>query len=277
MVKLRCSVRNCNEILVKHDRAMICARGHNFDIARAGYINLLQPQDRRAKHPGDTQAAVTARARFIQAGHEAPFLTALSQYLIELKLPNNGDILDVGCGTGIHLATIAETLKSNGYGLDISTPAIEKAAKTFTKTINNLQFIIANGDRLLPFVDDSFDLIMSITARKNAEEFYRVIKKDGLLVIVVPGADDLIELRSAIMEEGTLRSREDRVQDIFKDRFKITSSTNINYQVALDEPSIKDLALLTYRGARHRENEKLSSLTSLKVTLSRDLFILRPY
>ena len=44
---LACSVRGCGRPLEKNDRALVCARGHSYDIARSGYVNLLQPQDRR--------------------------------------------------------------------------------------------------------------------------------------------------------------------------------------------------------------------------------------
>ena len=39
---------------------MICPRGHSFDVARSGYINLLQPQERRSRNPGDSADAVAA-------------------------------------------------------------------------------------------------------------------------------------------------------------------------------------------------------------------------
>ena len=32
----------------------VCPRGHAFDVARSGYVNLLQPQDRRS--PGQSHA-----------------------------------------------------------------------------------------------------------------------------------------------------------------------------------------------------------------------------
>ena len=58
---LQCPVRDCHMALVREERRLFCQRGHSFDVARSGYINLLQPQDRRSKHPGDTVAAVAAR------------------------------------------------------------------------------------------------------------------------------------------------------------------------------------------------------------------------
>jgi hypothetical protein len=44
------------------------ARGHSFDIARSGYINLLQPQERRARRPGDATDAVERAGACMTAG-----------------------------------------------------------------------------------------------------------------------------------------------------------------------------------------------------------------
>ena len=51
---LLCPVRDCRMALPREERRLLCPRGHSFDVARSGYINLLQPQDRRSKRPGDT-------------------------------------------------------------------------------------------------------------------------------------------------------------------------------------------------------------------------------
>src|SRR5205823_563284 len=52
-VVLLCTVRGCREPLRRDDRRYVCARGHSFDLAKSGYLNLLQAQDRRSASPGD--------------------------------------------------------------------------------------------------------------------------------------------------------------------------------------------------------------------------------
>ena len=59
---LLCPVRDCHLALVREERRLLCPRGHSFDVARSGYINLLQPQERRSKQPGDTAAALASAA-----------------------------------------------------------------------------------------------------------------------------------------------------------------------------------------------------------------------
>src|SRR4051812_46772176 len=65
---LACSVRDCGLPLSRQLRTWTCGRGHSFDLARAGYVNLLQPQDRRSAYAGDQADAVAARARLLDNG-----------------------------------------------------------------------------------------------------------------------------------------------------------------------------------------------------------------
>ena len=58
---LLCPVRKCRMALMREERRLRCERGHSFDVARSGYINLLQPQERRSNQAGVTAAAVAGR------------------------------------------------------------------------------------------------------------------------------------------------------------------------------------------------------------------------
>ena len=60
---------------------MVCARGHSFDFARSGYINLLQVQERRAKDPGDSLEAMAARRRLHERGVTAIHRAAIAEAL----------------------------------------------------------------------------------------------------------------------------------------------------------------------------------------------------
>jgi hypothetical protein len=57
--------------------------------------------------------------------------------------------------------------------------------------------LVANADRFLPYADGSFHAVATITARLDAGELHRVLAPDGSLLVVVPAADDLVELREA--------------------------------------------------------------------------------
>src|SRR5277367_3261461 len=101
---LLCPVRACHMALVRAERRLLCPRRHSFDVARSGYINLLQPQERRTKQPGDTAAAIAGRRRLHDSGVTQPLLQAIA----EMMAASPADIvLDAGCGEGFYLGTIA--------------------------------------------------------------------------------------------------------------------------------------------------------------------------
>src|SRR4026209_259966 len=100
---LLCPVRDCHMALVREERRVVCPRGHAFDIARSGYINLLQPQERRSKQPGDMAVALAARRSLHDSGVSAPILKAL----LNLIGPSRSEVvLDAGCGEGFYLGSI---------------------------------------------------------------------------------------------------------------------------------------------------------------------------
>jgi 23S rRNA (guanine745-N1)-methyltransferase len=244
---------------MRDGRRMVCARNHSFDVAASGYINLLQPQDRRSRHPGDSRDAVAARRRFLDRGFAAPLLEAMLPFL-----PPARTVLDVGCGEGYHLGAFQRSLAAEAHGLDISAPAIDSAARRY----RDCTFVVANADRFLPYADRSFDLVTSITSRVNAAEFSRVLR--GSLFLALPGPDDLIELREAVLGEGKLV---DRARDL--DGFAVVRRERISHKARLDAAAIRDVMTSSYRGLRDSQRDKLERLSALDVTLSRDLLILR--
>src|ERR1700730_6415235 len=141
LVDLLCSVAGCRRPLTRSPRGLACPRGHSFDVARRGYVNLLQPRDRRSSQPGDAPATVSARLRLAALGFETPLTDAIASLL---PLGAGDALLDVGCGGGHLLAAIAARFGAAGYGLDISVPAIEAAARLHPE----LPWVVAKADRL---------------------------------------------------------------------------------------------------------------------------------
>ncbi len=143
---LVCPVRGCHLALERENRRLICPRKHSFDIARSGYINLLQPQDRRSKQPGDTTAAVKARRRLHDRGIYEPLLGAIAGIL---DASARDSVLDAGCGNGDYLGTLARQIGFEAHGLDISIPAVDAAARRYPEC----EWIVANADRFVPYSD----------------------------------------------------------------------------------------------------------------------------
>lgn len=231
---LLCPVRNCRLPLRREDRRLVCDKGHSFDIARTGYINLLQPQERRSKNPGDTLEAVMARGRLHGRGLTAAFADAIAE---RLALSPSDTVLDVGCGEGFYLGALHERIGFDAHGIDISIPAIATAARAYPAC----EWIVGNADRFLPYADRSFSAIMSITARMNATEFSRAIKDDGRLLIAIPSTSDLVELR------GPGHDRSARVIEELYGEFDLIDRHTTIVSADLDESGVEDVRLSIYR------------------------------
>lgn len=253
---LLCTVRNCRMPLVREERRLVCANEHSFDIARSGYINLLQPQDRRSPQSGDTPAALAGRRRLHDRGDTAPLLRAIA----EITHASPGDIvLDAGCGDGFYLGTLAREIGFAAHGVDISVPAIDAAARRYP----GCEWIVANADRFVPYVDRSFSLVLSITARMNSAEFRRVLRDDGRLLVALPSPEDLIELR------GAGRDRVPRTVETFAHGFTLIDQRRATTTADLDADAVRDVLHSIYRPLRPQPAE------AMRVTFSLDLLLFR--
>ena len=254
---LLCPVRDCGLPLAREERRVVCARGHSFDAARSGYFNLLQPQDRKSKQPGDTADAVAGRRRLHDLGVTQPLLDAIEDVAAATR---EDIVLDAGCGDGFYLGMLARKSGFDAHGVDISTAAVDAAAKRYSEC----EWIVANADRFVPYVDSSFSLILSITARMNSSEFRRALRDDGRLLIAIPAPDDLIELR------GAGRDRVARTIETFAQDFKLFGQRRATTAADLDANAVKDVLHSVYRPMQSKPAE------AMRVTFSLDLLLFRP-
>lgn len=235
---------------------MVCPRGHSFDIARSGYVNLLQPQERRSKQPGDTPEAVSARRRLHDRGVTQPMVHEISEML---DARAEDIVLDAGCGDGFYLGTLARQIGFDAHGVDISSIAVDAAARRYPEC----EWIVANADRFVPYAEASFSVVMSITARMNASEFRRVLRSDGRLLVGVPAPDDLIELR------GSGRDRVAGAIQTFAPSFSLVDQRRVSTQADLDAASVHNVLLSIYRPMGSRPVE------GMRVTFSLDMLLFR--
>ncbi len=262
---LICPVRHCGEPLERRERALACPRGHTFDLARSGYANLLQPRDRRSKRPGDSLEAVEARRRLLDAGYGEPLLRVL---LSEIDLPAGAAVLDVGCGEGYYLGSLARERQVEAHGIDLSTAAVDLAARRYPRAT----WIVGNADRFLPYATGALDLILSIDARLSPSEMRRVLKPEGRLLVAVPGADDLGELREAVLGERGLKDRLERAAALLAEAgFELEARHAVRDSVELGPAGIRDALTATYRSGRESRRARIEALSAMRVTLSHDL------
>ncbi|HZN17799.1 MAG TPA: 23S rRNA methyltransferase [Micromonosporaceae bacterium] len=209
----------CTAGLARAGRALRCPAGHAFDVARQGYVSLLTGHSR---HPGDSPAMVAARVQFLAAGHyrflaEAIAAAALQHGYAAPPAPGTAPpapdtppttpgtappapgvsrlAVDVGGGTGYHLATVlAAEPALVGLVLDASTAAARRAARAHPRCAA----VVCDAWSRLPLADGCARLVLSVFAPRNGPEFHRIMHPSGVLVVATPTAGHLAELVSRL-------------------------------------------------------------------------------
>jgi 23S rRNA (guanine745-N1)-methyltransferase len=184
----------CGLGLSEVDRALRCRNGHSFDLARQGYVTLLPAG---ARGPGgDDAAMVAARAAFLAAGYYAPLTTALVAAVGDAAAgragaAGGGVVLDVGAGTGHHLAAVLDAAPgATGIALDASRYAARRAARAHPRA----GAVVADAWSGLPVRTGSIAAVLDVFSPRNGAETARVLRPGGLLVVVTPGPDHLAGL-----------------------------------------------------------------------------------
>jgi 23S rRNA (guanine745-N1)-methyltransferase len=179
---LRCPV--CAERFTRTNGSLRCAgrRGHTFDVARQGYVNLLGPS------AGDTAAMVADRAAFLAAGHYAPLASLIAEWAAEATA---GLVIDSGAGTGYYLGhVLARRPAAFGLALDASSVALRRAARVDPR----VGAVVWDVWRPWPVRDHVAAVVVNVFAPRNGAEFRRVLRPDGTLIVVTPSDDHLAEL-----------------------------------------------------------------------------------
>ncbi len=183
---LACPV--CRAPLTAGDpRALGCSGGHRFDRARQGHVTLLPPGHRPPT--GDSAAMVADRVAFLSAGHYAGLTAAVTGAVLADGVP--GSVLDVGGGTGHHLAAVLDRAGGAvGVVLDSSPYAARRAARSHPRAVS----VVADSWARWPVRDGVADRVLVVFAPRNGPETARVLRPGGRLVVVTPTAQHLGEL-----------------------------------------------------------------------------------
>ncbi len=107
-----------------------------------------------------------------------------------LDLKKTDKVLDLACGSGFFSRELAQA-GAQVTGVDISAELI-KLARENSKDFNNLEYFVANADKLANLENNYFDKIICVLALQNIEkvkevfaEVKRALKKNGKLYLVL--------------------------------------------------------------------------------------------
>ncbi|MEV4348008.1 putative RNA methyltransferase [Actinoplanes sp. NPDC049596] len=228
---LRCPV--CRDGLRRDDRRLLCPRGHSFDMAKQGYADLTAG---RMPHVGDTAEMIADREAFLAAGHYD---------FIAGALPGaDGLVVDAGTGTGFYLARVLDKTDVQGLGIDVSKPALRRAAKIHPRAAA----VLADLWRPLPIADGAAAMILNVFAPRNGAEYRRILRPGGVLVVVTPAADHLAELMRGLIRVDPAKA--ERVSGSLGEHFTAGPTTTERRTLRLSAAEARTLIGMT-PAARH--------------------------
>lgn len=267
---------------------------HPFDVARQGYVNLLPVQNKKSKDPGDSQESIDARHRFLSQGFYQP-LQQLIADLVQAKVEpleqssqsqlDTQTWLDVGCGEGYYTGAIAQALSSNNtqinqndcalIALDISKPAVATTARgtkqnqqlwyqvkadKATATTTAIYPMVASASNL-PLFNDSLDAISTIFSPILPEEFSRVLKSGGHLLIAKPDSGHLQSMREALFDEVRPHDSDKFLEELAP-YFKEVATHKVSADLVLNRQALADLLTMTPYSYRAKAEKREALLAS---------------
>ena len=263
---LRCPV--CGAAVKKEENSLFCegARRHCFDFSADGYVNLTPAH---AAGGGDDATLIAARTAFLRGGYYQPLADRVCE-ILRSYVPK-GVVLDAGCGEGYYTNRIAAA----GYpvfGFDLSKRGIRTAARAAKREGQSAHFAVA-GIYDLPVADERADAVVSLFAPVAEAEFCRVLKKDGVLVVVGAGAEHLFSLKRVLYDVP--RKNEPRA-DLPRGMQRLHAET-LRFEMQLDAPAIAALFAMTpyyYRTAKEA-SARLLALSALSCEAEMDIAVFK--
>ena len=252
-VALRCPV--CGEALQKEAKEYLCPKGHRFDRAKQGYVNLLQSQRSSKKNHGDDRDMIVARRDFLEKGHYAP-LRELLEEKVYFYTAKNDTIVDAGCGEGWYCAPLCADFEV--IGLDISKEALKWAAKR-----NCFTHLAVASCFDMPLKNGLASGVINFFSPLADEEYSRILKPGGKLYRAVPGTHHLWQLKQAIYDipKENVPEREELEGLRLLERCPLTFEMEL-----ISQEEIQALFQMTpyYYRTSFRDREKLKNYVNLK-------------
>jgi len=257
----------CGNKLEMNEKSYICINHHNFDRAKSGYVNLFQG---KGKVHGDNKLMVNARKNFLERGYYSHLLEALCRNVNNYTDDGNL-ILDAGCGEGYYTSGIYNYLdgRINMCGIDISKTAVDSASKK----CRNIAYAVSSIFNI-PVADSYADMIINIFAPFCKDEFLRVLKPEGFLIMVIPSENHLWSLKKAVYD----KPYRNEVKSFEIEGFRLVHREKVCRNIYLESnQDILNLFTMTpyYYKTGRTEQQRLSQLDTLDTETEFEILVYR--
>lgn len=220
------------------DKSMVCEKNHTFDLARTGYINFI-PNHKKVKY---TKELFENRRFVLEAGFYQPLIECLGELILKYTSKSASPfILDAGCGEGFYATEISKALPCEMFAMDIAKEAIVLASKS----TRSVRWLVADLNNI-PLQTSSMDIILNIFTPANYNEFFRILKGEGILIKVIPAGGYLQELRECA--KAQLMNKEysnQEVIELFQEQVQCLDRKHLLYIMPVDIRQIYSFAKMT--------------------------------
>ncbi len=218
-----------------------CPSRHTFDVARVGYVSMLSGTAPGAE--ADNREMVRARQRLLGAGAFAPLTRALVEAVVDTVpsapgSPDGGGVVDIGGGTGHHLAGVLDAWPmATGILLDLSREAAQVAARSHPRLVA----VVCDVRQRSPIRDSGASIVLDIFAPRAATEMRRILAPEGRLLVVTPTERHLGELAGVpgMLRVDALKQR--RLERSLGGSFLMSERRPIEWRMSLDRAGQRDL------------------------------------
>jgi 23S rRNA (guanine745-N1)-methyltransferase len=265
----RCPI--CSQTLHTEGSSWHCANRHSFDRARSGYVNLLNTKHHLAATIGDSKEMLQHRRIFLETGAYTPLVQATLKMIQAVPRINQNKlaILDAGCGEGYYLGQLAKQIANADFiGTDIAKIGVEMAAKKHS----SCQYIVADTNQSLPFLDQTVDITLNMFAPRNMPEFARILKSHGHLLIIIPQPNHLQEFRQTFNLLAIEPNKEAAIVFQAATYFTLKQRQDIRFELTLDGASLEHLILMTPNARFARTLNLSENIPQAQATFSLLLF-----
>lgn len=264
MIEIICPV--CGETLTETEKSYNCIKGHCFDKAKEGYVNLLTASHKPGSNIGDNKDMALNRRQFLSEGYFDALVRGLIEFINE-KAFLRPTVADICCGEGYYGDRIKYAVECDVFGFDLSKEMVRLAAKRK----NGITYFVGNLSRI-PVKDSSVDIALHLFAPFHEKEFSRIIKDEGYIVSVVAGENHLFELKELLYDtpykndEKPPETKELKLIEKRKFTAKVHLKTN---------EDIMSLFKMTpyYYHTKDEDKAKIMGLESLGITTEFAMFV----
>ncbi|RGI30200.1 putative RNA methyltransferase [Melissococcus sp. OM08-11BH] len=262
----------CHSAFELLDNGLVCQNNHHFDLSKKGTIHFpLHHMESDYDHQ-----MLEHRRNMIQKGLYQPIEKEIARII-----SNQGEIgliVDMGAGEGSILERLIRNNDISGtkMGFDLSKDGMVLASD-FSKEA----FWFIGDVTNMPFKDESVDTLLNIFSPSHYEEMSRALKKEGLVIKVIPEEHYLKELRELFYydEQAKQQYSNEKVYQKFLKDMQLIEEKRITYQFVVEKEDFQDVLMMSpmHWGASIQAKEHARGNYFQKLTIDVKILVGKKY